>query len=72
MLIPTNDRVLITSARTIRFEILIFMVLLLVTRALKFEIKRNHDRFYASLNLDAVTSNMIHLLLILRRLTVHY
>ena len=69
MLDPTNDRVLITSAITIRSKILVFMVLLLVSRARKFEIKRNHDHFYASLNLDAVTLNMIHLL---RKLTVHY
>ena len=61
-----------TSAIVIRSKILIFMVLLLVTRAHEFEIKRNHDRFYESLNLDAVTSNMIHLLLVVRRLTVHY
>jgi len=45
------------------------MALLLMTRAGKFEIKRNHGDFYQSLNLDAVTSGMIHLC---RKLTVHY
>jgi len=45
------------------------MVLLLVTRARKFEIKRTRDHFFESLNLDAVTFDMIHLL---RRLTVQY
>ena len=69
MLIPTNERVLITTAITIRSEILVFMVLLLVTRARKFEIKHNHDHFYESLNLDAVISNRIHLL---KRFAVHY
>jgi hypothetical protein len=34
-----------TSAITIRSEILIFTVLLLVLRARKFEIKRNPDHF---------------------------
>jgi len=61
-----------TSTITIRSKILIFMVLLLDTPAHKFAIKRNHGHFYESLNLDAVTSNMIHLPLILRRLTVYY
>jgi hypothetical protein len=61
MLIPGNERVLITSAITIRSKILIFTVRLLVTRAPKFEIKRNHDHFYESLNLAAVTLNRIRL-----------
>ena len=69
MLILANDRVLITSASTIRFKILIVTVLLLVTRARRFEIKRNPDDFYEALDLDAVTSNMIY---VLKRLTVHY
>jgi len=45
------------------------MVLLLVTRARKFEIKRNHEQFHESLNLGAVIFDMLHLL---RRVTVHY
>ena len=69
MLIPANDRVLITSAITIRSKILIFMVLLLVTRARKFEIKRNHEQFHESLKLGAVIFDMLHLL---RRVAVHY
>ena len=69
MLIPANDRVPITSAITIRSKVLIVMALLLLTRARKFEIKRNHDHFYESLNLDALNLHIIHLV---RRLTVHY
>ena len=45
------------------------MVLLLVTRARKFEIKRNHEQLHESLNLGAVIFDMLHLL---RRVTVHY
>ena len=69
MLISDNDRVLNRAAIAIRFKILIFILLLLVTRARKFEIKRNHDYLFESLNLDAVTFDMLHLV---RNLTVHY
>jgi len=69
MLIPTNGRALITSAITIRSKLLIFMVLLLVTRARKCDIKGNHDHFYESLNLDDLAPEMI---LLLRKLTIHY
>ena len=69
MLIPANDRVLITSAITIRSEILIFMVLLLVTRARKFEIKHNPEHFHESLNLGAVIFVIVYLL---RRAIVDY
>jgi hypothetical protein len=42
-----------TSAIAIRSTILLFMLLLLDTRARKFEIKRNCEHFHESLNLDA-------------------
>jgi len=69
MLIPANGRVLIMSAITIRSKILIFMVLLLVTRARKCAIKRNHEQFHELLKLGAVIFDMLHLL---RRVAVHY
>jgi Na+/phosphate symporter len=45
------------------------MVLLLVTRAREFAIKRNHEQFHESLKLGAVIFDMLHLL---RRVAVHY
>jgi len=58
-----------TSAISIRSTILLFMVLLLDTRARKFEIKRNPEHFHESLNLGAVIFVIVHLL---RRVTVDY
>ena len=72
MLIPINDMVLMTSASTLRFRILIFMVTPPGHSGPSICDKPNHDHFYESLDLDAVTSNMVHLLLIPRRFTVHY
>jgi len=45
------------------------MVLLLVTRARKFEIKRDPEHFHEALNLGAVIFVIVHLL---RRVIVDY
>ena len=70
MLIPANDKVVITSAITIRSKILIFMVLLLVTRARSMLYARNcgakkavvSDRFFrliegTRMKVPSLTSN---------------